>query len=148
MSTQNTSTPWALVRAIELFFGVQIKFDLAASPENTKATRFFTEEDDALSLDWPTDCHSFLNPQFKYLTRWINKCVEQKIAGAKFFTIWPLSSDANQIPAYQRAKVYMVHGRVWPLVRSCMICKWDLRDHFTGVAGGLQWDGKILTKIW
>lgn len=146
MSTQNTKTPDELISAIKEFFQIEIEFDLAASIINTKADLFFTEKEDSLKQDWPLNKHGWLNPPFSNLTKWINKCVIESKKGCRFKTIWPLSGDLNQIPVYQNADVYVIHGRVWPLVRACMICNWGPKTgHYVA---GLRWDEKTLTRIW
>jgi phage N-6-adenine-methyltransferase len=148
MSTQNTSTPEEFITAIQDYLRVQFMYDLAASSDNHKALWYFTEKDDSLNMDWPTDDWCWLNPTFCNLTKWVDKCAEQYKKGVRIVSIWPCSSDLNQISTFQNAMVYMIHGRIWKLVRGCMVCVWD-ESRISGVAG-LRWDKKEsnLTRIW
>lgn len=77
-SEQSVETPPELIQAVERRFGI-IDFDLAASPENTKARRFFTREDDALTQNWqlPEAVRvAWLNPEFGDARRYAEKCCE------------------------------------------------------------------------
>jgi len=121
---QNAKTPLTLFFSIQELFNIKFKYDLAASVENALCPDFITEEQDSLSIDWPTGVWCWLNPPFWNLTRWIRKCDEQAARGVKIVSIWPLSSDLNTTPAWKNSCVYALHGRVWPLVRSCMVCEW------------------------
>lgn len=148
MSNQNVSTPREFIKAVEKYYGIKFKYDMAASEENHKAPEYFTEKDDSLSIDWPLDGWCWLNPTFINLTQWINKCLQQMRRGCKIISIWPLSGDLNQIPTYENATVSIIHGRIWPVVRGCMLCKWDLSDTWGLTINGLKWDKTELTEIW
>jgi len=141
MSSQNTPTPWNLVNAIEDYFGITILYDLAASHENHKAVLYFIEEQNSLERDWPIDRWCFLNPPFANLGKWVKKCSEQAKRGCKIITLWPLSGDLNQIPTWKESQVNIIHGRVWPLVRGVMICRWDYGQGDYSVKN-LRWDKK------
>ena len=143
MNTQNTSTPWTFVRALEDYFNLKFKYDMAASHENSKAADYFTEEDNSLSLGWPTDYPCFLNPPFVKVGKWAEKCYREKERGSRIISIWPLSSDLNMIDAWQVADVYPIHGRIWPLVRGCMVCDWSKNSG--GLVRPLHWDRKAST---
>jgi len=146
---QNIATPWAFIHAVEKYFKIKFKYDMAALKCNAKAPKYFTRKNDSLSaVDWPRYGWLWLNPTFINLTKWINKCNEQKNRGSKIISIWPLSGDKNQIVTYENAEVYIVHGRVWPEVRGCMVCKWDLDSFLMPMVYGLTWDGKALTDRW
>jgi len=145
-NTQNTETPQGFINAVQNYFGIEFAYDLAASKENTKARVFTTEEEDSLSMLWPLTDWSWLNPPFKNLTQWVNKCAEQQKRGCRIISIWPLSSDLNQIPAFQNADVYVIHKRVWKGVRGCMVCVWHPSSG--GKVVGLRWDLVKLKRIW
>ena len=145
MSTQKTETPDTFVRAVEKYLAIEFKYDMAGTELNKKAPVVFTEQEDSLSIDWPTDGWCWLNPPFANVGEWAKKCREQSIRGSGIVSIWPLSGDLNMIPAWEHAAVHVIHGRIWPLVRGCMLCMWDDIDY--GVEG-LRWDRKELTEIW
>lgn len=143
MSTQNTETPQEFVTAVENYLGIKFKYDLAGTEENKKAPIVFTESDNSLSIDWPTDGWCWLNPTFKNLTKWVAKCHEQYVRGCKIVTLWPLSGDLNMIYVWKNTDVYIVHGRIWPLVRGCMICKFDFSKMNNTVIHGVRWNKKL-----
>jgi len=150
MNTQNTATPWNFFWAVEEFFGIKFKYDMAASSYNYKCESYFTEQDDSLKIDWPRGEWCWLNPQFKYLTLWLRKCDKEFHKGSKIISIWPLSSDLNQIPSWIFADMFIIHGRVWPCVRGCVVCRWTPLPLRKPITMGLDWDrekGK-LTEIW
>lgn len=150
MSTQNTSTPKGFVEATEEYFNIRFGVDLAGDKSNKKAPHVITEKMDSFKSDWQIMYTAYgwgwLNPDFQKLSKWIDKCVQEKEAGAKFVTIWPLSGDLNQIPVYKNAQVHIVHGRIWPLVRGCMLCRWE--KGITPSVSGVRWDKNKLVRLW
>ena len=148
-SNQNIETPKVFVKELERFFDIKFAFDMAASPTDHKAPMYFREEENSLTIKWPTSGWCFLNPPFKRLTKWINKCSEESKAGARIVSIWPLSGDLNQIKVWKEADVYIVHGRLWPEVRSIVVCVWDTTKYYvTPSIRGLRWGGAILKEEW
>lgn len=145
-SNQENATPWNFFKAVEAFFGITFAYDMAASPDNAKCKNYCTEKDNSLSFQWPTDRPCWLNPPFRKLSKFIPKCAEEKARGAKIVSIWPLSGDYNQLPAWIESDVYVIHGRIWPEVRGLMLCRWD--EHSCGIVRGLTWDKKVLKQIW
>jgi phage N-6-adenine-methyltransferase len=143
---QDIETPVAFVRAVENFLGIEFKYDMAATSQNKKAPEYISEEGNSLTMLWPTNGWCWLNPPFRNLSKWINKCDEQMRRGCNIVSIWPLSGDRNQITTWQKAGVYIIHGRIWPEVRGCMLCVWN--KNIPLYIHGLRWDGKTLEKIW
>jgi phage N-6-adenine-methyltransferase len=148
---QSIETPQSFFEAVEEYFNISFKYDMAASEENAKCLRYYTKEQDALNSTWPDGGWCWLNPPFNNLTSWVKKCYQQSKEGnnqAQIISIWPLSSDINQLLAWQQASIYIIHGRVWPNVRSCMLCKWDRFSKPT--IEGLIWykKDKTLTRWW
>ena len=142
MSNQDISTPPIFIKGVEELFKLRFKYDMAANEENTKCETWFS---DSLERDWPTDGWCWLNPPFQKTTQFVKKCKEQMDRGCNIVSIWPLSGDLNQIITWKSTLVNVIHGRVWSLVRGCMLCKWDGMGR--GVQG-LRWDGERLTKEW
>lgn len=89
-SEQTVVTPLDLIRAVENRFG-PITWDLAATAENTKAPRFFTPEQDALSQDW-TKLSGILwcNPPFAELALWTRKSALSVGPGRVILLLSPL----------------------------------------------------------
>ena len=146
---QDVETPDVFFKAVENFFNISFSYDMAADCINAKVDRYFTEDVDALTIDWPlipTNCWLWLNPPFAQLGKWVNKVYEQARRGCNIVTIWPLSGDQNQIITWNYASVYILHGRVWPNVRGCMLCVWTKEPG--GVIAGLDWNKHTLIKNW
>lgn len=143
---QDVETPDAFFKAVEDYFKITFDHDMAADIFNAKTNSFFTEEDDALNMDWPRNCWLWLNPPFANLTKWVAKCYWESSNGSRIVSIWPLSGDKNQLPTWTNASVYIIHGRIWPKVRGCMLCVWDKEEY--KVIAGLSWDKKKLTEYW
>ncbi len=149
MSNQNVETPIEFVRAVEKYCDITFKYDMAASLDNKKAPNFWDISADSLSISWPTNGWCWLNPPFRNLTKWVEKCDEESKKGAKIISIWPLSGDKNQIKTWKNAKVYVIHGRVWKEVRGCMLCVWTKRNsQLDPQIKGLSWDSKNLQDTW
>lgn len=149
MNTQNTETPREFVREISKILKVNFRYDMAADETNNKAPVWVGTAVNALEVDWPNDDQwCFLNPPFAEITKWCAKCEEQAKRGVKIVSIWPLSSDLNVVPAWKNSSVYIIHGRVWSLVRGLMMCVWG--EPFKEPTKGLRWDKKnmTLTRIW
>ena len=144
---QDVETPDVFFKAVERYFDVTFKYDMAADMLNAKVNNFFTEADDALNIDWPRNCWLWLNPPFARLGDWVNKCYEQARRGCMIFSIWPLSGDLNQIVTWNSPRVFILHGRVWPNVRGCMLCVWNGKEQGEFITG-LDWNKKTLVENW
>ncbi len=73
-SRQCYATPWSFIQAVESRFGL-LDFDLAATPKNAKAGRFFTLRQNALKQIWQPDYYRYwLNPPFRRILPWVEKC--------------------------------------------------------------------------
>jgi phage N-6-adenine-methyltransferase len=147
-SDQNVSTPPVFVSAVESLFRIKFEYDMAANQENTKCGDYFTESTNSLSISWPNTSWLWLNPPFSNLTEWVKKCSEQMYLGCRIVSIWPLSSDANQIKTWREASVYPITGRLWPNVRALMLCVWNRQIKHS--PAGLKWDKKkgTLLQVW
>lgn len=94
-SKQDYATPPAFIAAVEKRFG-PIAFDLAASPENAKAPRFFTKEDDSLRKAWGAlDGNLWLNPEFDDIAPWADLCAGVRGRSAWTMMLTPASPGAN-----------------------------------------------------
>ena len=65
------STPLQLVDDLERRYG-SFDLDPCASIETAKAPRFYTEDDDGLTIDWYG--HVFMNPPYgRVIGKWVRK---------------------------------------------------------------------------
>jgi phage N-6-adenine-methyltransferase len=87
-------TPRDFLDAVESVFG-PLEWDLAATAENAKAPRFFTEADDSLSQAWPTGALCWLNPPYDNIAPWAAKCAHEAKLGARILFLVPASVGAN-----------------------------------------------------
>jgi hypothetical protein len=145
---QDVETPSIFVQAVEAYLGIHFQYDMAATADNRKAPEFFTKDQDSLSLAWPKDGWCWLNPPFCNAGEWALKCAEQQDRGCRIVSIWPLSGDLNQIVTWTHARVIVVHGRVWPVVRGVMLGIWRQNHIDYPRVSGVRWDKKTLTKVW
>lgn len=114
-SVQAVATPANLVAAIERRFGL-LDFDLAASADNAKAARYFTEQDNALSQNWSLGRSvrvAYLNPPFGDVTPWAEKCCEVRDLRRWTLMLVPQGSpDWACDFVWGRAYVLKLKGRV------------------------------------
>jgi phage N-6-adenine-methyltransferase len=81
-SEQSVETPPEFMAAVKRRYGLLGGFfwDLAASPENAKAPKFFTEADDSLAQEWPAVSGFFqfcwLNPPYSNIGKWVEKAAK------------------------------------------------------------------------
>jgi phage N-6-adenine-methyltransferase len=147
-SNQETATPLPFFLEVERFFRLKFKHDMAATADNAKCNSFFTKEQDSLSLDWPTAGWCWLNPPFAQIGKFAEKCLLESSRGSQIVSIWPLSGDLNMIDVWKNSDVYVVHGRVWPEVRGCMLCMWSSKIIRIPLVRGIRWDRRTLERIW
>lgn len=105
---QDWTTPPELVSwLVEQGVMRQPTFDVAAAPHNTKAPRFFTEDDDALVQDWPSGEVFWMNPPFgRELPKFLDKALSELWKTTEHTEVWCL------IPA--RTDTAWFHDLVWP----------------------------------
>jgi hypothetical protein len=108
-------TPEALLEPTRDYFDGPIPFDVATRPENpTKATAFFTKQDDALAKGWPDEW--FCNPPFgNELARWLERIGAQGYIGDHGILVLPCSRYEQHY--WQEAMVHAttvcwIRGRV------------------------------------
>ena len=107
-------------------------WDLAASPGNAKAPKYFTEADNSLAQDW-TKCAGrlWLNPPFDRIGPWAEKCAANCPDRLIFFLV-PAAVGSNWFRDYVAdiARVHFLNGRVpfdplhpkWGYPKDCMLC--------------------------
>jgi phage N-6-adenine-methyltransferase len=116
-SIQTYSTPMNLIDAIKAKFGIkEFAWDLAADGGNTKAARYFTEDQDSLAQDWlriKGDC--WLNPPFARIAPWAAKCAGsiKSLTPRRVFFLIPAAPGSNwwRDFVHQKARVVFLNGR-------------------------------------
>ncbi len=104
-SIQDRGTPQELVDQIAKQFGVEFSLDLAATDFNRKAMYFIGEKENSLVCDWKsmTEAASdnlkhgcaWLNPPFKAVGPWMEKCCYESARGAKIISLTLSSLGSN-----------------------------------------------------
>lgn len=118
-SKQNYGTPPDFLKAVYGYLGIdRFGLDLAAEEGNRVAARYFTEANDSLTLDWEAlmgyDEWAWLNPPFKNIAKWVEKCAHQSAAGCHIAVLIPASIGSNYwrdwVEPY--AKIVPLNGRI------------------------------------
>jgi phage N-6-adenine-methyltransferase len=115
-SKQDYETPWNLITAIEHKFKTTFGIDLAATEENKKAPFCITEEQDSIKTDWLLyrDRLAWLNPPFKRIGPWAEKCAAAARHGMRIVMLTPASVDSlwwsNWV--HNQAHVFFLQPRV------------------------------------
>lgn len=87
---QDWETPHAFFSHLDDCYG--FTFDAAASHDNAKCSRYFTEEDDALTQPW--DGVVWLNPPYgPGIGKWVRKGYEEAQKGAIVVMLLPVRMD-------------------------------------------------------
>ena len=119
-SKQDYGTPPELIKAVKHRLGIDhFELDIAADKDNTVAERFYTEEDDALSIlcPWSTwgqrGRWAWLNPPFGNIAPWVEKATMEARIGAHIMMLVPTSHSnwwVKWVAPY--AYVTHLHGRI------------------------------------
>lgn len=155
-SIQDRATPQSLVNQIAQQFGVNFVFDLAASENNRKCINYINEFENSLSLPWAEKINAgrhedpacgFLNPPFKSVGPWMEKCKIESAKGCKIISL-TLSSlgsnwyrdhiEGNALSLILRDRVTF-DGCKDPFPKELMITLWGFG--FSGL-GFWSWKGK------
>ncbi len=90
--------------------------DAAASPENTKVSKFLSKEDNALVCDWGNNV-VWLNPPYGNkngsLKDWVIKSYEESQKGATVVMLIPARTNTNWFHDYclEKGEVRFIRGR-------------------------------------
>lgn len=114
-SEQVVATPWEFIHACERRWG-DFVWDLAATNENSKASKYIDERANSLTVDWHklTPGNLWLNPPFSDIAPWARKCWLEMDKGAKIFFLVPASIDSNWWAecVHDQACVLPLHPRI------------------------------------
>ena len=111
---QDYPTPPEFIQAVQQRLGDSLNWDLAASPDNAKASRFFTESDDALTQKWPSGGWCWLNPPYANIRPWVQKAWEESRTGVQIVMLIPASVGSNWWMEWVTNKAYItfLNGRI------------------------------------
>jgi phage N-6-adenine-methyltransferase len=152
-SIQDYATPANFIAAVERRFG-PIVFDLAADASNAKAREYFTEKRNALAESWSPrvlgDGLFWLNPPFKRIAPWAQKCAKEGARGARIALLVPAAIGSNWYRdwCWQQSFTPALNGRLhfdplrptWGYNKDCMLCLFG-DDSLAGTFGVWKWKG-------
>jgi len=134
-SKQDYQTPPELLSSLRKHLKIdEFYYDLAALDENTVASKWYTEADDALKQDWPKNTDEeerwcFCNPPYSNITPWVKKAWEESLRGASIAMLLPASVGSNWWADYvhDKCKVMFIRPRITfvgatdPYPKDCVI---------------------------
>jgi phage N-6-adenine-methyltransferase len=105
-------TPPELFRQLNAYFHFEL--DAAASPENAKCARFWTENDNALIQPWAKS--TFLNPPYgDQIPAWMRKAKREAQLGNSIVCLIPCRTDTEWFFDsiwYDADIIIFIHGRL------------------------------------
>lgn len=110
---QDYQTPPEFISATDEVFDL----DLAASPENAQAPRFYSHADDGLVQPWDGQC-MWLNPPFGATRQWLKRAAGElealRASGRRLYVLVPAAVGANWFRDYVwgKAQVRLLSGRI------------------------------------
>ena len=113
-STGEWSTPQAFFDRLNWRFG-PFDLDPCADADNTKCTKFFTEQEDGLAQDWG-GYTAFVNPPYgRGIDKWIRKGYEESLKeDTRVVMLIPARTDTKYWHKYimKAAEIHLVRGRL------------------------------------
>jgi phage N-6-adenine-methyltransferase len=123
-SKQDYSTPDEFISAVQTYLGIdKFCYDFAADRHNKKATEWFDELANALTIPFWDDYLNatgwgwgWLNPPYTNIGPWAARCLETSLAGGKIAFLVPASVGSNWYRDYIHdqfgVKVLFLNGRI------------------------------------
>lgn len=108
--SQDWETPDELFLILDKEFGFTI--DVCASSENTKCSRYYTKEDNALIQKWEGIC--WMNPPYgREIGKWVQKAYESSLDGATVVCLLPSRTDTKWWHEYcMKGEIRFIKGRL------------------------------------
>lgn len=138
-SKQNYSTPTEFLREVHAKLGIdEFTIDLAASAENTVATKFYDEATNSLDQDWEgIGKWGWCNPPYGHILPWVRKAY---LSRSYIAMLLPASVGANWWKEFvhYKAEVYFLNGRLafmrdkpnWLYPKDCALVLYSPEDEF------------------
>jgi len=111
-STDEWATPLSFFRTLEHEFG-PFDLDPCATPENAKAPKFYTREQNGLAQEWVGKV--FMNPPYgRTIKEWVRKAYESRVACPLVVCLVPARTCSAWWHDYieGRAEVRFIRGRL------------------------------------
>lgn len=103
-------TPLAFFKRLDALF--RFDLDACATPENAKAPRYYTAEQDGLAQPWTGTV--WCNPPYgRAIAAWVEKAYQSARGGATVVLLVPARTDTRWWQRWcQQGEVYFVPGRL------------------------------------
>tara|TARA_R100001082_G_scaffold44580_1_gene23750 strand:+ start:2219 stop:2680 length:462 start_codon:yes stop_codon:yes gene_type:complete len=112
MGRNDWQTPKTFFDKCEKAYGT-FDLDVAADAKNTKCKDYFTEEQNALSLNWHTHKNIWCNPPYTNLISWVKKALTESTQGCQVVMLLPYGRWAKWHELIlHKAEVVRVIGRI------------------------------------
>jgi phage N-6-adenine-methyltransferase len=136
-SKQDYGTPIALIDAVEARWDA-LRWDLAATDANAKASEYYSPKDDALSphTHWTFDIGregiAWLNPPFGDIAPWARKCAAESAMGLRIIMLVPASIGSEWFAEHCEGRVAVIGlrprltfgGCKDPYPKDCCLLLW------------------------
>lgn len=105
------ATPDSFFADLNAHFG-PFDLDPCATPENAKCPKFFTKDDDGLSMPWQG--RVFCNPPYgREIPKWVEKAYQESLNGAFVVCLLPARTDTKWFHTWcVKGSVRFVGGRI------------------------------------
>ena len=103
---QTWGTPVHIFAALDKKYG-PFCLDAAADALNAKCPVYFDESQDSLKQEWAPYGKVFLNPPYKGIAAWIEKCVVESRKGAYIVVLMPARTDTRYFHDHIYNKKYV-----------------------------------------
>jgi phage N-6-adenine-methyltransferase len=136
-SIQDYATPVNFIRAVKARWG-SLDLDLAATPNNAKASRYITPEQNSLSSEtkWDVGPHvtCWLNPPFGRIEPWVRKVAEHGSHAQLILMLIPAAVGSNwwATHVHDRCIVHLLRPRLSfdgkaPYPKDCALLEYSHR---------------------
>lgn len=108
--TNEWATPQAFFDQLDQEF--HFTLDVAATPDNAKCSKYFTQSDDGLDQSWDNET-VFCNPPYgRTLNQWVKKASEAR--GGQVVMLIPARTDTKYFHEYiyGKAEIRFIKGRL------------------------------------
>lgn len=97
MPNDNYTTPPEIFDPLDAVY--HFKYDIAAAHDNHRCAKYFTKEDDALSIKWPKNVPLWCNPPYSkeggLLIEWLKKALRESLEGSTTVLLLPADTSTK-----------------------------------------------------
>lgn len=144
-SKQDYQTPKEFLEKVKKRFQIKdFSIDLAASCDNTVASKYYTITDNALTQPWCVNGIAWCNPPYDNITPWVKKAYNESRPDKyqKILMLLPASVGSNWFRdfVFEKAPVLFLNGRLafmkdhptWLYPKDTMLLEWGYQKECCG----------------